>query len=337
MKRAFAMPLDGVSCVAIDDEGEVRCQRVGCKTTEIGSDAIIVYQKGLIPPKRAERSYRSTLSSFLITTPAGRARVPWSHFAWVPEPDSRFLAGDGDDLMQCVSIFEMLTVKHVFVVWAHGAGGEHIYEWYVAFKDKREGNDHILTHVPHQYLQAIVENSGIAAMCRCGRCERHPLLGMMHTCKTHSADVFEKRAIRYFLEYSKQLCGYRARCRKGVVPDFLALETAQMPHSRPGTCAICLEDKVVGTPCVHEACKLAVCAECHTKTRGLCAVCDRSKNSSPYVCMTCDRLCGLEDFGFECPRCNKRTLCRECDKNFEFCVQCSCDIASGAKGKRARR
>lgn len=324
-KRAFSMPLDDVSCMALNDSGGIVCQNMGGPTANFGDGPIFVYQKGLLAPKSIKRTHRNRLSNFKITTPGGSAHVPWSHFAWIPSRETRVIEGSGEDLVECVNMFQTLTSQNIFVVWVHGDYGERIFEWYVAFRANIDGNAMVLTRVPHHFFHEVINNSG-SSFCKSGQSE-HPLLSMTNTCSTHSASIFESRAVNYFQEYSKLVHCHRNQSKKAKVKE--DKPKSSLTEFEEGTCAICLEDtEVSSSACSHNLCKLQVCVNCHVKTRGLCAVCDRSKNSCAFLCMTCDKLCDMDDFGYQCLRCEKPSLCGTCFENFEFCVQCACDIAS---------
>lgn len=329
-KRALSMSLHQVACVALDDNGELVCQNIGGNTVNFGEDPVFVYQKGLLPPEETTRCYKSLLSNFKITTPSGSVNVPWCHFSWMPDHESRILGGDGDELDDTeTSIFQLISVQNVMVVWIHGPSGERTFEWYVAFRENKDGKAFILTRVPHQYFDTIIKNSGISSYCNCGTCN-HPIRRMKNTCATQSASVFENRAVKYFTEYSKRVYDYR-RLYKKAKPAVVPI-TSPLTQFEDGTCAICLEDtKVSSSACVKGSCKLQICADCHVKTRGLCAVCDREKNNAPFLCMACDSLCHVDEFGYECFRCKKQSLCVSCYKNFGMCVNCVCDIASSKR------
>ena len=333
-KRALSMLNEDVSCVALDDRGDLVCQRMGGPSAFLGEDPIIIHQKGLLAPEVASRTHRNLLSNFKITTPAGSVHVPWNHFAWLPEHENRLLQGTGNDLQTCLNILSIVSANHILVVWIHGECGERLYEWYVAFKGKRDGKAVVLTRVPHHFLKGIIDNSGISSFCKCGKCE-HPLLRMMNTCKTESASVFELRAVKYFQEYAKMVYKYRDDHKEGKI--IKEHPKSSLTDFEEGVCAICLEDTYVSSSaCSHGACKLQICSECHVKTRGLCAVCDRSKNNCAFLCMTCDELSDMVDFGYACIRCERPSLCSTCYKNFEFCVHCARDIASSKScGKKA--
>lgn len=333
-KRAISLPLETVSCAAIVEQGEIVCQHVGTPSVDFGDDPIYVYQKGLLPPKAVSRCHRSLLSNFKIATSGGSVHVPWSHFAHIPTPEKRILDSKRGEThtRRFITILEKLTYENILVVWVHGNYGERMFEWYIAFKCNREGSSTVLTRVPHQYFTKIITNSGVSPFCSCCECRNHPLLRMTNTCTTHSASVFESYAVKYFQEYANLVYKFRDEHQNQHKKVKLVDSTstpASLTFVEAGTCAICLEDtQVSSSTCSHNTCKLQVCSDCHAKTRGLCAVCDRSKNSCAFLCMTCDNLCDMDDYGYKCLRCDNPRLCKSCYQNFEFCVHCACDITS---------
>lgn len=94
-----------------------------------------------------------------------------------------------------------------------------------------------------------------------------------------------------------------------------------------GTCLICLEEHgSANVRCRQNACSALICDDCHSSTRGLCPICDRTAINADYPCSSCGYLHPLRKHGFECLECKARTLCSGCYSKFGSCL--TCDSAS---------
>ena len=90
-----------------------------------------------------------------------------------------------------------------------------------------------------------------------------------------------------------------------------------------GDCQICMKDgshPLYPTSCCGEA--GAMCADCMSKMKHLCPICDREFINAYYRCAGCTKDLAFSDFGFPCIDCNKCVLCAECYNGIESCQDC---------------
>lgn len=95
-------------------------------------------------------------------------------------------------------------------------------------------------------------------------------------------------------------------------------------------CVVCLEVCGDAKPRCHGLrCRSATCSDCHSKTRGLCVICDRDLLHSHFVCVACHDVCELKTFGHACVSCDDCRLCRGCWQTFSDCWDCKVSAAKG--------
>ena len=337
--RALAVHRDELASIVVNDDGKLVFNRIGDSCTGCaGEDFVTVYQRGLLPPPHVQRSHKSLLSNFKISTPRGMVNVPWSNFSWVPHHEKRVMTKGCSHCgsMDCTKCFEELTADNILVVWLHDPDGDRLYQWYMAREcDKHGKRCFVLTRVPGKYVGKVLSNSSITRFCMCGKC-RHPLADMIGQRTTRGSDLFESMAFEYFTELRNLIYKERDASKSGKEPE---TRRSTFNSFKDGTCAICLEDTFVSDDaCPHKLCRTEICSDCNVRTRGMCPVCDRSKMSADasFLCLTCDEPCNVKDFGHKCIKCDEPCLCTNCYKNCSVCVRCETTIATNARFKRKR-
>ena len=131
------------------------------------------------------------------------------------------------------------------------------------------------------------------------------------------ANGFHELACERFARFRKRAAAAATKDRKRKCPE-------ASPATGGGeTCIICLEEQVTARKrCRHDHCGTYVCDTCHSDSRGLCPVCDRSSINADYPCSSCHKLTRLSQYGFPCTACNSRSLCSDCYTGFSACGAC---------------
>lgn len=316
---------ESIASVIETFDGDVHIQHVGAnQESECDlQDFVVLYQRGMLPnTKVIERSHRSLLSYYRIKSMNDEANVPWRNLSWYSR-DKRFSYTPKSSChclkATCRTCFWEVTFEHVKVVLMRTNTRQWKHQWYVAF----EGDDGVLTRVPPAVVSRIRGTLTTDGACTCGRC-KHPLLKMPCQRSAPKSAEFDAEAVRAFSKYRaivNQVIRKSPSSRSGK-------RTRRDFEMHEGTCAICLEDKFVSSnTCVMKRCSLNICSECHSTTRGICPLCDRSKLSDNvfFTCRGCEMPVRLKDFGHACVTCDDPTLCTRCFKSFAQCIRCECD------------
>lgn len=303
---------------------------------------LVLYQKGILPAKRPrccdEDMEEDLISCWKLQSGNKVADIPidalWlcpNEYPWIPACEA--CGSTGCDA--CMG--DSLSPSKAFLVNSRTQRNLSVCRVYVCFEDRMQ----VLTPVPERFLKPLIKRAG-AGRCRCGAC-RHPLKRFYVVTADRGSASFDKRNVAMFKE------------QRNVIIRNIELEAASRnteeqpspPEKRSkmdtlfqasGTCAICLEDGLVASPCVHKACKASVCQDCHVKMRGLCAICDRAKISGS-VRFYCERCCSevpLGHFGYECIGCNKPHICKDCHEEYGMCGECKVGLLFPAKKKADR-
>ncbi|MGZ0213854.1 MAG: hypothetical protein ACKVI4_15380, partial [Actinomycetales bacterium] len=129
---------------------------------------------------------------------------------------------------------------------------------------------------------------------------------------------FHEEACKRFAEYRRRVRaavkqgGKRKRCEE---PN---------QHGELHTCVVCLDNRATARArCRGGTCTANVCDVCHSDSRGLCPICDRTAINATYPCGRCYKRKTLTHFGYECIGCGEHTLCRSCYSEYREC--CSCE------------
>lgn len=311
--------------------GSVHVETVGetcenCDDEISNGDFTVLFQRGLLPNTTpVERSHRCLLSPLQIKSGESVANVPWKNFSWNSR-DKRFAEVPRSSCMclkpHCTTCFASVTEKNIKVVWMHDECGKTNFQWYVMF----EGDCNVLTRVPSRAVLKLKNSLSATVKCTCGQC-KHPLTRMPCARSVASQINFDKECVRVFSLYRQRI---NAQLKKDDSESTCAKKRRRDNNLHEGTCAICLEDTdVSGSTCVKKLCSLEICSDCHTKTRGLCPICDRSKlsESALFHCGCCNRVVGLKKYGHECIGCKEPCLCTDCYKAYGQCPRCELDIA----------
>jgi hypothetical protein len=129
---------------------------------------------------------------------------------------------------------------------------------------------------------------------------------------------FHELACERFARFRKRAAAAATKDRKRARANKRSYE-----ESAGETCVICLEEKASARKrCRHDHCGTHVCNKCHSDSRGLCPVCDRSSINADYPCSSCHKLTRLSQYGFPCTACNSKSMCADCYTGFSACGAC---------------
>lgn len=330
---------EDVTSVVETCDGNVVVETIGVSQEHdaVSGPFVVLYQRGLRSnPHVVQRSHHNLLSPFKIKcTGVGVANVPWKNFGWlsndrkhayVNKPESTTCASE-----HCSSLFCNVTVNNIKVVCLHKPGGALCFRWYVAFT----GDGGVLTRVPTSVVDKILGCNLVH--CKCGRCV-HPIRSMLTTPYTNVSE-FCTKAVKVFSNYRSNV---QKRVKEEKHPPMSTAEDFdEFEHTQCGTCAVCLEQKLVSTSsCIQKKCGLPVCFDCQKQTMGLCPLCDRSKLSTSgfFLCNCCERSVPLKDYAFDCITCKSPKLCSRCYKSFSQCLSCELNSANNSdEPKRKKR
>ena len=299
---------------------------------------LVIYQKGMLGHTNIEqRCHRNLLSPYRIETEHCGGNVPWANLVWPMTTGgrewkfARTSACDTCCSLQCTNRFRNVEPNHIKVVAMHDVKGRVMYQWCVAFL----GNSNRLTMVPPSVVRNLVEKMSTDPTHPDLMRNTSPLLNLVghQLTEEHDRHSFKAIAARRFMLYRRRVHVQVGRERNRVcVPVVPVLRDVH-----PGQCTICLEDTEVSrSSCVHKRCSIQVCVACRLKTRGMCALCDRSKLApgAMFMCMMCDEPSTLDEFGYPCIKCGRPEACRHCYHRFGQCISCECDISSSFKRRR---
>lgn len=205
----------------------------------------------------------------------------------------------------------------IVVLQLRNDNGFNSYGWYVRFTDHPTR----LVRVPDAIIKRMsLELAADSHM-------RHSTLVTMYEDHVTAFDwdedaCFHATACTRFARYRTRVCAAVAKEKKRKRP----LDDDRITRSSE-TCVICLEERPTARKrCRHDHCGTHVCDTCHSDSRGLCPVCDRSHINADYPCSSCHRLTRLSQYGFPCTSCNVHSLCSHCYTSFGSCGACeSCD------------
>ena len=319
---------DTVTSIVETSNGCIRVETIGetLKNHDDSEDFTVLYQRGLLAnPTPIKRTHRNLLSNMQIKSGENAANVPWKNFAW-NTTDKRFEEAQKSSCMclkpHCTKCYESVTEKDVKVVWMNDEFGITQFQWYVKFS-----GDDVLVRIPHRVVMKI-KYALTTEPCRCGNC-KHPLTKIPCEYSNAKKDKFDKDCVRVFNLHRVRVTTFLS---KQLDPFNLYLGADRRGTKRrwddithKGTCVVCLEETHVSvSTCVKKLCSIELCSDCHTKTRGLCPICDRTKLSEAalFQCGGCNRVVELNEYGHECIWCKKPELCIQCYKAFGQCPKC---------------
>jgi len=204
----------------------------------------------------------------------------------------------------------------VVVLRLRNSSGFDAYGWYVRFSDKPNQ----LVRIPKD----IVSNME-AEFSDDGHMQNSTLVTRYEDCITSldwdtscDGESFHTSACARFALFRKRAAAaaHKDRKRKERSPESSTACGGE-------TCVICLEEHPTSQKrCRHDHCGTHVCDKCHSDSRGLCPVCDRSSINADYPCSSCHRLTRLSQYGYPCTACASHSLCAHCYGSFSACGSC---------------
>lgn len=196
----------------------------------------------------------------------------------------------------------------IVVLRLRDTDGFNKFGWYVRFADRTSE----LVRLPDVIIFRL------ASMM-----EDDPLLNQS-TLVTRYEDAVLEDPVNFHSEACKRFARYRTRVCVAVAKERKRKRNVETPPKGAGeTCVICLEEKPTSRKrCRHDSCGTHVCDTCHSDSRGLCPVCDRSSINADYPCSSCHRLTRLSQYGLPCSVCNTHSLCSSCYTSFGACGAC---------------
>ena len=185
-----------------------------------------------------------------------------------------------------------------------------IFGWYVCFWDRPTQ----LVRMPERIIEQLAN-----AFYEDDRIRNSSLVTQYEDCTTVGLDDnFHEMACKRFARFRKRAAAAALKDSKRKRDDSEAAGDGVYE-----TCVICLEEKQTAIKrCRHDHCGTHVCMKCHSDSRGLCPVCDRSSINADYPCSSCHRLVRLCEYGFPCTGCAAHSLCTHCYKGFSECGAC---------------
>lgn len=224
----------------------------------------------------------------------------------------------------CSHGWPWIRPEHVKVLSTTTQKGMQIFGWYACFSSKEDPSAKLLHRMPRVIVVSLTE-----------WLERRPEYSSSSLLTSYPDaydTVTEKDEKKYFHQLLTERCmittlgyvGQLMKVHKTAESTGKRLRNGSLVGTMRQTkkrerddCAICLEERVVGSSCC-----VKVCESCQDQVRGLCPVCDRGKLSAPWYCSSCGRLCQLEDFGFPCSVCAGPNTCRDCHAEYGVCDSC---------------
>ena len=286
-----------------------------------GRDIVVPASEWLKPPSvMPPRSVKGLLSKLTIRNAEGSAiNVPKSAIVrdynvpslWTPLAMQGVCRGCEFGTCPHGWAVRDIDPAGIVVLSLRSEEGFQVFGWYVRFVDTPKE----LVRIPETIIAQLadmMENDPVLT--------HSSLLTRYEDCSiTDEAPEpsFHADACKRFARYRTRVCAAYSKDRKRKRPA--------MDASSGGgeTCVICLEERPSAAKrCRHDSCGTHVCETCHSDSRGLCPVCDRSSINADYPCSSCHRLTRLRAYGFPCSVCNTHSLCSHCFSGFEACGAC---------------
>lgn len=270
------------------------------------------------PSSMPARSPRGLLSRYVVKSAGGQEiNVPKAAIVRdydYPLPSSCSGPCRGCEYGSCPHGWKAHTIQPagIIVLKVQSTDGMPCFGWYVRFEDKRKE----LVRVPDPVIQKMSD------FMRSDEQLRHSSLVTQYVDSVESLEWDEDAS--FHEEACKRFARYRTRVCTAVAKERKRKRKADIPSEGTGeTCVICLEEKPTSRKrCRHDHCGTHVCDTCHSDSRGLCPVCDRSSINADYPCSSCQRLTRLSQYGFPCAGCDTHSLCATCYGEFGACGAC---------------
>jgi len=292
----------------------------------------------MVPPHLPPRDPRGLLSPFTIGTvsTATRVNVPWSAIRRDYSINIEVVYGAelpclGCAIDNCMHGWTTPPPEAIVVLRLRGQDGDDVFGWYVRFATATRNLVRVPVPVVRRLMRYMRDDLDLRES---SLVNRYTDVGVHHrpsgvAFNAAAFDRFSKFRIRMTKAASKA-CHKRKRTASDgpsstfTTSEFITSESTESTESN--TCVICLEeDPSAVKRCRHSSCGAHTCASCHSHTRGLCPLCDRSAINADYPCSRCNSLFRLRKYGYPCIECSANCLCEGCYKEFGECGACETD------------
>lgn len=278
----------------------------------------------MVPPHLPPRDQRCLLSPFTIGTGLTNARVnvPWSAIRRDYSLNINVAEGAKRPCMGCA----IENCRHgwttpppeaIVVIRLRGQDGDDVFGWYVRFATATRNLVRVPLCVVHRLMHYMRDDHDLRES---SLVDRYNDVGVHDRSSgvAFNATAFERfRKLRRRVTKAAHKASHK---RKQNTPDGLS-STFNVTESN--TCIICLEEHPTAVKrCRYSSCGAHTCASCHSHTRGLCPLCDRSAINADYPCSRCNSLFRLTEYGYPCIECSANCLCEGCYKEFGECGAC---------------
>jgi hypothetical protein len=266
----------------------------------------------MVPPQLPLRDIRNVFSPFTIRDPkyTSLVQVPWFAIRRNYYVIMKSLGNDRKWRTPPPESIVVLRLRH--------ENDSEIFGWYVRFCTATNELVRVPPNVCKELIDFMESDVNLWASSLVSKfsdvCLEHFALGKdFNSLAHHRFSSYKDRVTRANISTTRK--------RKCVECDHVPNTSSKSGET--DTCVICLEEDVSAKKrCRKSSCGAFVCATCHSHSRGLCPVCDRTAINADYPCSHCNRLFRLPQYGYPCVCCLTNCLCRECYKSFGECSAC---------------